>query len=99
MKSYEAKNVPFEEGIIIKKRSRLATEVFDLHIFSSGGHESGKPDQWYWELYVGLLSPKSRGTIMVSPGSKGSAFRISHNHFSDEQNADVQTVLDMASQL
>lgn len=94
MKIYEARNIPFEEGIIIKKRSSLATDVFDLHIFSSGGHALGNPEEWYWELYVGLLLPKSRGAIVVAPGSKGSGFRISHNHFSDEQKTDIQAVLD-----
>lgn len=32
MKIYETRNIPFEEGIIIKKRSSQATDVFDLHI-------------------------------------------------------------------
>jgi len=71
MKTYEERNIPFEEGIVIKKRSSLATDVFDLHIFSSGGHVVGNPDEWYWELYVGLLLPKSRGKMVLPPGSKG----------------------------
>jgi len=94
MKVYEERNIPFEEGIIVKKRSSLATDVFDLHIFSSGGHTPGNSDEWCWDLYVALLSPQSRGTIVVTPGSKGSQFRISHNHFSDEQGWDLQAVLD-----
>jgi choline dehydrogenase len=94
MKTYEARNIPFEEGIIIKKRSSAATNVFDLHIFSSGGHALGNADDWYWELYVGLVRPKSRGAIVVAPGSKGAKFKISHNHFSDKGGADVRAMLD-----
>ena len=94
MEIFESRNVAFEEGIIIKKRSRLATDGFDLQIFSCGGRVAGKADEWYWELYVGLLSPNSRGAIMVAPGSRGSEFKISHNHFSDEKGNDVEAVLD-----
>lgn len=94
MKNFEARNIPFEEGVIIKKRSSLATDVFDLHIFSCGGHTGTKPEEWYWELYVSLLSPKSRGRIMVSPRSRGASFKISHNHFSDEGDCDTRAILD-----
>jgi len=94
MKAFEARNIPYEEGVIIKKRSQAATDVFNLHIFSNGGHTAANPDDWYWELYVGLLEPKSRGMVRVLHESKGGGFRISHNHFSDENEADLHAVLD-----
>jgi len=94
MNSYEATRIAYEEGIIIKIRSSLADEVFDLHIFSNGGHALVNRDEWYWELYVGLLLPKSRGVIALAPSSGGSKFKISHNHFSDEHGADLQAVQD-----
>jgi choline dehydrogenase len=94
MNSHEATRIAYEEGIIIKMRSSLADGVFDLHIFSNGGHALANRDEWYWELYVGLLLPKSRGVIALAPGSRGSEFKISHNHFSDEQGADLQAVQD-----
>ena len=43
-------------------RSPWSRDLFDMHIFSVGGRT---PDlaNWYWWLYVSLLSPTSRGQI------------------------------------
>jgi len=94
MRIFEARSTPFEEGVIIKKRSSLAKETFDLHIFPCGGHSSTNRDEWYWEFYVALLRPNSRGAILVSPWSQGVSFQISHNHFSDEGDLDASTIVE-----
>jgi choline dehydrogenase-like flavoprotein len=92
MEAHERARVPYEEGIIIKKRSPAAKGAFDLHIFSGGGRRAADRQQWYWEIFVCLMQEKSRGRAVVNPGSQGASFIISHDHFSDPAGVDLAIV-------
>jgi choline dehydrogenase len=84
----------FEEGVIVKLRSSLAQESFDLHVFPVGGRSPSGQGDWYWLMYVGVMLERSRGSVLLDAGSKGSAFTISHRHFSDPNGEDMQMMLD-----
>ncbi len=93
MRAHAAQRLLYEEGVIIKKRSSLARRSFDLHLFSSGAQRSNT-DDWYWDLYVGVLDEHSRGSVLLDAGSGGRTHTIRHAHFSDSGGHDLRVMLD-----
>jgi choline dehydrogenase len=90
MMGHEQAQLAFDEGVIVKAQSQPGGPV-DLHVFSCGGRmaESG----WYWELWVGLLTPDSRGLIRPLRDGAGLRFAIEHRHFSDPGGRDLDRIL------
>jgi len=93
--AHEARGPAYDEGIVIKARSRRAAKPVDLHLFSSGGRAE-TPSGWYWELWAALLSPRSRG--LIRPLS-ASAFAIEHRHLGDAEGHDLACLLEGAELL
>lgn len=81
--------VPYEEGLIVKARSSLATTAIDLHLVPCGGRQ---PDgSWNWEILVALVAARARGLIEPLPGGR---FAIRHRHFTDPGDRDLAAVLE-----
>ncbi|MFO1067852.1 MAG: GMC family oxidoreductase [Geminicoccaceae bacterium] len=80
-----------DECTIVKARSPWSRDLFDMHIFSVGGRT---PDlaNWYWWLYVSLLSPTSRGQIRPVRKDGDLDFVIEHRHVTDPGNADLKAL-------
>jgi choline dehydrogenase len=90
-KEFERLALAFDEGVIVKAQSPFADSPVDLHIFSSGGRKF-EPAGWYWQLWVGLMTERSRGQIRPLRDGDGLRFAIEHNHLSDVANLDVNTL-------
>ncbi len=81
--------VPYEEGLIVKARSSLASTAIDLHLVPCGGQlEDGS---WNWEILVALVAARARGCIEPLPGGH---FAIRHRHFTDPAGQDQATLLE-----
>jgi choline dehydrogenase len=88
MEAFERTRLAFDEGIIVKARSPASSWPVDIHIFSSGGR-CFEPAGWYWQLWVGLLIPCSRGQVRPIREGGQVRFAISHNHGTDREGRDV----------
>ncbi len=91
MMAHERAATAFEEGIIVKARSSRATSPVDLHIFSCGGR-TGDDRQWFWQLWVGLMTEQSRGCILPERRDDALHFTIQHRHFSDPAGHDMAVI-------
>jgi choline dehydrogenase len=103
MEAFERTRLAFDEGIIVKARSPRSAWPVDIHIFSSGGR-SFEPAGWYWQLWVGLLTPYSRGHVRPIREHGQLRFTVAHNHVTDREGRDlaalawgVETVRRMAA--
>ncbi len=85
--AFERERLAYDEGIIVKERSPFANGIVDIHVFSSGGRlpEGG----WYWQLWVGLLTPLSRGRVSARPDG---SFVIEHDQLSDPAGQDLSAL-------
>ncbi|HVY99716.1 MAG TPA: GMC family oxidoreductase [Dongiaceae bacterium] len=92
MVAYEKQRMAFDEAVIVKLQSPFADGPLDIHVFANGGRRP-QPAGWGWEIWCGLLSPRSRGRILPSAGEGGPTFRIQHNHFTDPEGNDLRAVL------
>jgi choline dehydrogenase len=92
--AFERKNWTPEELVIVKARSRRATESFDLHIFSEGGRVADGADAWRWQIYAAGLLPRSRGEIRLASLDPAAAPLIDHRHLSDEGGVDLAVLAD-----
>lgn len=90
MVAHEASSLAYDEGVIVKAQSRPDGPV-DLHVFSCGGRTADQG--WYWELWVGLLTPDSRGLIRPLRDGGGLCFAIEHRHFTDPAGRDLDRIL------
>jgi choline dehydrogenase len=88
MQAFERTRLAFDEGIIVKARSPASAWPVDIHIFSCGGR-SFEPAGWYWQLWVGLLTPYSRGEVRPVREGGELRFTIAHNHGSDREGRDL----------
>jgi choline dehydrogenase len=91
---FERKNWTPEELVIVKARSRRATDSFDLHIFSEGGRVADGADAWRWQIYVAGLLPRSRGEVRLASSDPAAAPVIEHRHLSDPEGADLAVLAD-----
>jgi choline dehydrogenase-like flavoprotein len=92
--AFERGNWMPEELVIVKARSRQASESFDLHIFSEGGRVADGADAWRWQIYAAGLLPRSRGEVRLASRDPAVAPLIDHRHLSDEQGADLAVLAD-----
>ena len=86
--AHERVRLTFDEGTIVKARSPNSRALFDLHIFTVGGRTPDRND-WYWQVYVALLAPRSRGQIRPFRDEGRLRFAIEHRHVTDLEAADV----------
>lgn len=101
MKEFENRALAFDEGIIVKARSPMAVSPVDIHIFSCGGRKF-EPAGWYWQLWIGLMTARSRGRIRPVREGASLRFAIEHDHLSDAAGLDVKTLMwgvDMARRI
>ncbi|HEX2529550.1 MAG TPA: GMC family oxidoreductase [Geminicoccus sp.] len=89
--AHEKLRLNYDEGTIVKVRSPFARDLFDMHIFSVGGRT---PDlaNWYWQVYVALLTPLSRGQVRPVRKDGSLHFAIEHSHVTDLERMDVQAL-------
>ncbi|MGE3832297.1 MAG: GMC oxidoreductase, partial [Parvibaculaceae bacterium] len=92
MIAYEKSRLAFDEGIIVKDRSAEAKTPVDIHIFSCGGRRF-EPQGWYWQLWVGLMTARSRGQVRPMRRDGALHFAIEHNHLSDEAGHDMRVMM------
>jgi choline dehydrogenase len=92
MIGFEQSRLAFDEGIIVKDRSAEATNAVDIHIFSCGGRRF-EPQGWYWQLWVGLLTARSRGQVRPVRRNGELHFAIEHNHLSDPAGHDMRVMM------
>ena len=83
-KRFEQAQLAFDEAIIVKARSPYARSIVDVHIFASGGRLPA--GGWYWQLWVGLLTPLSRGRVRLDADG---ALAIEHDQLSDAAGTDL----------
>lgn len=88
MVAFEQEHLAHDEAVIVKARSPLATTNVDVHIFSSGGRRQDAPG-WYWQLWVGLLTPRARGRIQPYRAQDGVRFAIEHMQLTDPAATDL----------
>ena len=88
---HEKLRLNYDEGTIVKARSPQARDTFDIHIFSVGGRTPDLND-WYWQVYVALLTPLSRGQIRPHRKNGELHFAIEHSHVTDLAGIDVQAI-------
>lgn len=101
MREFESRALAFDEGIIIKARSPMADSPVDIHIFSCGGRKF-EPAGWYWQLWIGLMTERSRGRIRPVREGADLRFAIEHDHLTDAAGLDVKTLtwgVDMARRI
>ncbi|MGE3871473.1 MAG: GMC family oxidoreductase [Parvibaculaceae bacterium] len=101
MQEFESRSLAFDEGIIVKARSPLAETPVDIHIFSCGGRRF-EPAGWYWQLWVGLMTARSRGQVRPLRDGANLRFAIEHDHLSDAAGLDARTLtwgVDMARRI
>jgi choline dehydrogenase len=91
MRAHAARQLLFEESVIVKKRSRHAREGFDLHLFSTGGHAAHDPEAWEFLLWVAVLNERSRGRVTIDRAGR---VQIAHTHFSAPDDHDLDVMLD-----
>ncbi len=92
MIGFEQSRLAFDEGIIVKDRSAEAQNAVDIHIFSCGGRRF-EPQGWYWQLWVGLLTARSRGQVRPVRRNGTLHFAIEHNHLSDPAGHDMRVMM------
>jgi choline dehydrogenase len=92
MIDFEKSRLAFDEAIIVKDRSAEAANPVDIHIFSCGGRRF-EPQGWYWQLWVGLLTARSRGQVRPVRRNGELHFAIEHNHLSDEAGHDMRVMM------
>jgi choline dehydrogenase len=85
---HERHRLAHDECTIVKARSPASQDLFDMHIFSVGGR---MPDlrTWYWQVYVALLAPKSRGQVRPMRVGDKVDFTIEHCHVTDPEGLDL----------
>ncbi|MGH6939087.1 GMC family oxidoreductase [Hypericibacter sp.] len=91
---FERGNWTPEELVIVKARSRLATESFDIHLFSEGGRVADGSDAWRWQIYAAGLLPRSRGEVRLASLDPAAAPLIDHRHLSDAEDGDLAVLAD-----
>jgi len=95
MDAYETERPAVDEGIVLQLASSRAETSVDLHIFPAAGWLPGKHER-YWEIGVGLLTPRSRGLIRPVLEENRLTFRIEHRHFSDPEGHDLAALTEGA---
>jgi choline dehydrogenase len=89
--AHEQLRLNYDEGTIAKVRTPFAQNAFDMHIFSVGGRTPDLQD-WYWQVYVGLLNPRSRGQVRPVRKDGSLHFVIEHSHVTDLEEIDLQAL-------
>lgn len=77
-----------DEQVIIKARSAVADEAFDLHVFPwSPPDEHGRGRRWY--LGGACLTPRSRGTLEIQSRDPHRQPRIDNAFLTDAEGRDL----------
>lgn len=89
--AHEKGTLAHDETTIVKARSPYSPTLFDMHIFSVGGRT---PDLagWFWQVYVSLLTPRSRGQVRPVREGDGVRFVIEHSHVTDLEAVDLASL-------
>ncbi|HET9894551.1 MAG TPA: GMC family oxidoreductase [Streptosporangiaceae bacterium] len=82
-----------EEPIVVKARSSLPGDAFDLHVFPVA-ETPFEGRAWGWVLPIAGLTPRSRGTVRLTAPDPDAPPAISHAFLSDEAGYDVRMLAD-----
>jgi choline dehydrogenase len=87
-----AGGVPREEGTIVLAQSSRCETAFDLHLYPIGSRARGQ--EWVFAIYTAIMTPRSRGKIMLSSRDPEALPAIDHRYFSDEEDIDLAVLVE-----
>jgi choline dehydrogenase len=82
-----------DEPVLVKARSSLHDDAFDLHVFPVAETPFEGRD-WGWVLPVACLTPRSRGTVRLRSARSDASPAIDHGFLSDPAGHDLRMLAD-----
>jgi choline dehydrogenase len=83
-----------EEGAILKARSSLCREAFDLHIYPFGSPYWRRDGSWSFAVPVATMTPRSRGSLRLQSRDPAASPLIDHGYLTDPEDHDLAVLLD-----
>lgn len=82
-----------DEQTLLKARSALCREAFDVHLYAVGGMDLVTREPAYM-IEVSCMTPRSRGRVRLASADPNAPLRIDHGYLSDEDGHDLAVMLD-----
>ncbi len=83
-----------DEQVIAKFRSSGCDEGWDLHIYPLGGRDPLRPGEWRWTIAAAVLTPLSRGNVVVNGPAAADGVSIDHGFLSDPDGSDLRRLVE-----
>jgi choline dehydrogenase-like flavoprotein len=83
-----------DEQVIAKFPSSECTEGWDLHIYPLGGRDPLRPGAWRWTIAAAVLTPLSRGNVVVNGSAAADGVSIDHRFLSDPGGSDLRRLVE-----
>jgi choline dehydrogenase len=83
-----------DEQIIAKFPSSECDDGWDLHIYPLGGRDPLRPGEWRWTIAAAVLTPLSRGNIVVNGPTAADGVTIDHRFLQDRDGSDLRRLVE-----
>ncbi|HEX3722478.1 MAG TPA: GMC family oxidoreductase [Nitrolancea sp.] len=93
MHAFEASHWLPDEQCLLKTRSSICREAFDLHIYSVSGWEPAS-NAWKYNIFVSVVKPRSTGALSLTSRDPEAAPLLDHGFLSDREGHDAAVLVD-----
>lgn len=83
-----------DEQVIAKFPSSECDEGWDLHIYPLGGRDPIRAGEWRWTMAAAVLTPLSRGNIVVKGPTAADGVSIDHDFLGDPGGSDLRRLVE-----
>ena len=83
-----------DEQVIAKFPSSECDGGWDLHIYPLGGRDPLRPGEWRWTIAAAVLTPLSRGNLVVNGPEAAAGVSIDHRFLGDPERSDLRRLVE-----